>query len=883
MEVRSLKERAVKSYASTVEAAPPPGVAAAYARPGLHLLMVISGFAGLGYEMVWARAISVALGHEVVAVLAVVAAFFAGLAIGAYALDGHIRRSNTPGRWYAALEIVIGLWALVLIGLIPVFNTAMSGLIGIEPSPLRHWSVVFVGTLLLFLPATVAMGGTLPAMERLLSGIRQTGRGVAGLYAANTFGAVLGTMLTTLVIVPLIGSTLTLAVLAAANFFCAAAILYTSGRNTVEAPPAALERLPTTTRLAVTLFATGLLGIGYEVAVIRMLSQVLENTVYTFATLLSVYLLGTALGAALYARFAPRHHYERLLAWLLQALALACLLGVALLWLTPAMHLWLTDMLGDGYLPAISGEFLIALAIFILPTLLMGATFSHLALAARDGFGLGRALGLNTLGGAVAPLLFGVLALPLLGSKTLLLLTSAAYLLLIPVRVLQPLWPPAIPAVVALALALVPAPLRVVGVPDGGDLLLYDEGIMASVSVVRDANDIRFLKVNNHFTMGSSASRFSDRRQTHIPLLLHPDPENALFLGLGTGSTFVASVEHPDLVATGVELIPEILPALDYFAASADTIRGNERLRLVTSDARRFVRVTEERYDVVIGEVFHPSRDGSGSLYTVEHFEAISDRLSEDGLFCQWLPLFQLDLDTLRTIVRTFTSVYPDTEAYLAHFSLGQPLIALVGRTQPQPYHRGWIRDRVHDERLALDLSSVSINSDFDLFGGFLGDSSVLKAFAGAGPLNTDDRPIVTYDAPGFVYATPEPAVVRLLALLDSIDAAPGDLLDVEADDPDRFAERISAYWRARDAYLAAGVNVVPSSDVKAMLSQLREPLLEVIRISEDFTPAYRPLVELSFALYRVDSDAALALLDEIITAAPGRPEARALRERLSG
>jgi spermidine synthase len=174
-------------------------------------------------------------------------------------------------------------------------------------------------------------------------------------------------------------------------------------------------------------FATGLLGIGYEVIVVRVISQVLENTVYTFASILSVYLLGTALGAALYQRYAPHGAFRALLAGLLQATRLACLLGAA-----ESVYAHLRATLGGGFGASIAGELTVALTVFLLPTLAMAATFTHIAQAARDKTGLGVALGVNTLGAALAPLLFGVLLLPALGSKTTLILLSLGYLLLIP-------------------------------------------------------------------------------------------------------------------------------------------------------------------------------------------------------------------------------------------------------------------------------------------------------------------------------------------------------------------------------------------------------------------------------------------------------------------
>ena len=155
----------------------------------LYLILFLSGFAGLGYEMVWTRMLSVGLGHEIIAVLSVVAAFFCGMALGAWCLDGVVSRSYRPGHWYAALELGIGLWSLILIFLIPPANHLAALLADTGSSVIRHWSVAFVLPLLLFLPATFAMGATLPAMERLFSRLRQDGWSVGGLYATNTFGA----------------------------------------------------------------------------------------------------------------------------------------------------------------------------------------------------------------------------------------------------------------------------------------------------------------------------------------------------------------------------------------------------------------------------------------------------------------------------------------------------------------------------------------------------------------------------------------------------------------------------------------------------------------------------------------------------------------------
>ena len=126
--------------------------------------------------------------------------------------------------------------------------------------------------------------------------------------------------------------------------------------------------------LAVVLFFTGLLGIGYEVLVVRVISQVLENTIYSFAGVLSVYLFGTAAGAALYQKFGPRDQYRQLLATLLIALATACFAGIILLWASPFIYQGIRESLGNSMWGSVLGEATLAAAVFFIPTLCMGAT-----------------------------------------------------------------------------------------------------------------------------------------------------------------------------------------------------------------------------------------------------------------------------------------------------------------------------------------------------------------------------------------------------------------------------------------------------------------------------------------------------------------------------
>src|SRR5215467_1300915 len=237
--------------------------------------MVASGFAALGYQIAWTQQASVWLGHEAAAVLAVVAAFFGGLAAGALALGPRIDASASPARWYAACEALIGLWSIALALLMAPASRWLLTFTGAQPSASWQWFVAFSGTFVLLLPATAAMGATMPAMERVMTQLsaqlRSEGSSIAALYAGNTFGAVVGVLAAAFWLVPEFGLLRTSLVCAALNFLCAIAALKLFPAVAAQ-PPARSDARVFLWLLA----ATGLLGIGYEVLVVRVLSQIAE-------------------------------------------------------------------------------------------------------------------------------------------------------------------------------------------------------------------------------------------------------------------------------------------------------------------------------------------------------------------------------------------------------------------------------------------------------------------------------------------------------------------------------------------------------------------------------------------------------------------------------
>lgn len=832
--------------------------------------MLVSGFAGLGYQIIWTQEFALCLGNESASVLAVVTAFFAGLGVGALAFGSRVEISSHPHRWYAAAEALTAIWGLLLAVTMAPIGGVVLRVTGTAPSAVWQWSVAFVSTFLILLPATAAMGVTLPAMERIVALKASEGRSIAGLYAANTAGAVFGVLAIALWLIPRFG--LLRASSACVVFNLLAAVIAVRVWSGPKPAATALARPTAGANAALwRLAATGFLGIGFEILVVRVLSQVAEDTVYTFALLLALYLVGTALGAFAYrSALASSSGVSRLRNRLLVVLGLACLTSTGLLYESEYVKDWMLEWSGGGFRAALAAEAALALMAFALPTLAMGALFSQLCNEAqRAGVTFGLALGINTIGAAIAPVVFGVLIVPALGLKVALIGVCAGYVLLGAANVWRSSWP-WLALAGCLAFGMLAPPLAFIDVPEGGRVVNYRDGVTAAVSVIEDADGVLRLRINNRQQEGASGSRRVDGRQAVLPMLLHPAPRRALFLGVGAGNTSATAAEEPGVEVDAVELLPEVMEAAQLFIGTFPA-EVRARLHLISADARRYVKTANRHYDVIIADNFHPARSGTGALYTVEHFAAVRSRLSTGGLFCQWLPLHQLDMASLKSVVRSFLIAYPHGYAILASNSLATPTVGLIGFADDRRFDHAQVAARLGAYGTPQRLTEFGVEDDLAILGAFIAGPAALTRFAADAPANTDDHPIVSYGAPRLTYAPDSTPDERLSELLSEVSLTPGEL--VKTDGEAEWADRLAAYWAARNQFIESGRAVRPSADPAAMLDQVQRPLLAVLNISPDFRPAYDPLVRLAEAVATRDPDRGRLLLTELASIRPMSPQ----------
>jgi spermidine synthase len=218
--------------------------------------------------------------------------------------------------------------------------------------------------------------------------------------------------------------------------------------------------------------------------------------------------------------------------------------------------------------------------------------------------------------------------------------------------------------------------------PVGGETLVAvatgREGVVATVR--GETNDLRIL-FNNTYTLGGSRAAANQERQAHLPLLLHGHARSMALLGVATGSTLAGATLHRGLERIeAAELSPLTLAmARDHFSSFNRNVFADSRVRVRVEDARWLAAERRADFDVVVGDLFLPWRVGEGRLYSLEHFEAVRRSLRAGGLFCQWLPMYQLTRPQFEVIARTFLQVFPNALLLRGDFYADLPIVGLVG------------------------------------------------------------------------------------------------------------------------------------------------------------------------------------------------------------
>jgi len=655
----------------------------------LSVVLFLSGISALIFETLWLRLSGLAFGNSIWAAALILSSFMAGLALGT-AIAASSKLRIRPLKLYAALEFAVALFgctivfALPIIGelLRPIFQTLWN-----HQTVLLALRVLFSFVLLLI--PTTAMGLTLPVVleDRILARA-DFGRALGLLYGFNTLGAVPGALLGELCLVKAFGLWGTSLAAGLLNCVAAAIALFlTRIEPAAENSPAQSRWLRFDYRLPwrpLTIsFGAGCILLILEVVWFRFLRLYVASSATAFSVMLAIVLAGIGLGGAVSGAFSKKMRQSALPILLVAAAILTLLCYI----LFPIPKLGENEK--NFYLESWPQIALLSLALMFPVAFLSGVLFPAVAASVQESVpsrmnSLGITTLFNTAGAAIGPLLAGFVFLPKLGFQSSLIICAAGYGLLCLAISRKDNWSPKRPTGLALlglgllflaTMALFPfhrdemhfANARRLFESEEQHLIKKIEGTTGTWQLLRRdlfGQPYYYRLMTDGFSM--SATNPPNQRYmrlfAYLPLMLHPQPQDALLIAFGCGVTADALAHDVDLERIDiVDISKETFDlADDYHGAGYSNSLRDPRANAIVQDGRFFLQASPQRYDIITGEPPPPKVLGSVNLYTEQFFSLMNDRLKDGGIATFWLPVYQLNVNEAKAILRAFQDAFPN-------------------------------------------------------------------------------------------------------------------------------------------------------------------------------------------------------------------------------
>jgi spermidine synthase len=722
-------------------------------------LFVGSGCSALIYEVVWFQQLSLVLGASAVSLAILLSSFMGGMCLGSLFLPRVIPPNRHPLRVYALLEFLIAVCGVAVIWLMPVVGRLYCSLAGVGTGDLALRSAVAIGMLL---PPTILMGATLPAMARWVATSRDGLSRLGLFYGANTFGAVLGSLLAGLyllrvydvLVATYVAATINMVVAASAALM-ARSVPFVAAASTGDFDGA--ERNTSRVRpviIGITVGLSGMTALGAEVVWTRLLGLLLGPTAYTFSIVLAVFLLGLGIGSSVGAALGRRVRSPGF-ALAVSQLLLMIAIPFAAFMIVSVLPFWLSSHgQHQSAWNRMSLDVVRALATLLPAACLWGASFPLAVAAAGDGRSdNGRLVGgiscANTLGaiaGAVGASLFfipmwgshatqqlltfvagaaGVLMLGTLMVSTRYATTSAVnaefgfsrrrlgLLTLLLTAVVCPFAPKLVRGVSNELLAYGHS----IELWDSIDHYLYvGEGIDSTIVVATSSIGNRCFHISGKVEATNSPSDMRTQRLLgHLPALAHKSPRTVLVVGCGSGMTAGSFLLHPTVERVVIcEMESRVIDAVrDNFARENYRVLDDPRTHVVVDDARHFLATTKETFDVITTDPIHPWVRGAAALYTAEFFELCNKHLNRGGVVAQWVPLYESSEPAVKCELATFLHAFPFTTIWSGETRQSGYDVITVGSTDGIAVTpRDLLRKIVMNPAVAQSLTEIGIDNE---------------------------------------------------------------------------------------------------------------------------------------------------------------------------
>jgi spermidine synthase len=760
-------------------------------RTVFFLLFALSGFTGLIYESIWTQYLKLFLGHAAYAQTLVLAIFMGGIALGSWICGRYSLRWKDLLLGYALAEGAIGLFALVFH---PVFDQAVqfsfASIIPNLASPLAITLYKWTLSTLLILPQTVLLGMTFPLMT---AGILRRypddpGRSVSTLYFLNSLGAALGVLASGFVLVRFVGLPGTIGIAGLINVGLSICVWLAVRGHAAASPfagPVAQGDRPRSDGwyrlLLIASLITGAASFIYEIGWIRMLSLVLGSSTHAFELMLCAFILGLALGGLwVRGRIGSTADTVRMLVRVQIVMGACALVSLVLYGHTFGVMQWLITSLpktGTGYVLFNLSSGIIALAIMFPTAFCAGMTLPLITTSLiRRGQGersIGAVYAANTVG-AIIGIFFAIHAgMPVLGLKGL-MMTGAGLDIALGAALL---WrtslmtgsfrmPAAITAVCAGAFLMTGLFVELdtfkMGsgvyrygklIPREGNnrLVFHKDGKTATVSAFSDDGtlDVRTNgKPDASIQLDPGKERTPDEPTmillAAIPLSLNPHASSVANIGFGSGLTTATFLQSGSITGIDtVEIEPAMVEAAKNFGPLVEAAYTDPRSRIHIDDAKTFFSAHNRKYDIIVSEPSNPWVSGVAGLFSEEFYRLIGRRLTADGVFCQWLHLYEMEPDLVVSVLKAVSSSFSNMVIYT---STDYDIILVAGNGRPIADPDGGV---FHDPGIAASLNRVQIRTSDDLAIRRIGDKALFQDFLESFPTraNSDFYPVLDLNA----------------------------------------------------------------------------------------------------------------------------------------
>jgi spermidine synthase len=537
---------------------------------------------------------------------------------------------------------------------------------------------------------------------------------------------------------------------------------------------------------------SGLCALGYEILWTRILTIVVGASAYGFTIMLVAFLTGIALGSEAYGLFprifkVPDKGVGRAITWFG---VVQMIIGVTALLVTlyirdlPATVAGLQNFMQrfiPEFFPAkVWTNFLLAFVYMVVPAFFMGLSFPlagriHAEYKDRIGSAVGEVLAYNTAGAILGAALSGFVMIYLFGierSLQMLIAVNVGYGSIVVFSAMNSrratVALSVLTAAALLFLALDRQSLRIWDMKyfaiyrnnapeafrtremirdavENTDVLYFAEGVESIVSSIKTKGGEQSFITNGRV---EASSHLQDQQCQftlgHLPMLLNKDPKRVLVVGTGSGMTLGATSAHPGVEQiTLAEIEPKVLGVARTFEEYNNKVLDNPKLRVVFNDGRNFLLTTKEKFDVITADPIHPWFRGAGYLYTSEYFKLVAEHLRPGGMVCQWLPIYELTPENVKSIVKTFQQLFPHTMLWLTHKDA-----EIVGSNAPIVLDEADLERRIAEPAIAKDLKRVMMGSATDFLSYFVMGTEGMRQFGTGAIINTDDNLYLEFSAP---------------------------------------------------------------------------------------------------------------------------------------